>query len=635
MSGIAGIIRYDGEAIQNQLLETMQSSLRHRGFDWNGTWQSSCAGLVYLGNHITRDCYAQRLPYESPTSGLIITADARLDNREELLDCLRITDQNTPDGEIILSAHEKWGEGCPDHLLGDFAFAIWDPSRKQLFCARDHMGVRPFYYFHSQRCFVFGSEIKAILQVSDAPRRLNEAQLGDFLCHVFEDTAVTFYKDIYRLPAGCCVRVDAGGTKIRPYWKLDPSREIQLRSDGEYAEAFRSIFTEAVRCRLRSEQPVGSTLSGGLDSSSITGMARDLLKNSNRSPLQTFSAIFPGLPEKDLKLIDERKYIAAVVNMGGIEPNYVRADLVSPFSDLERIMWHQDEPVMAPNLYMHWALYGAARDQGIRVFLDGLDGDTTVSHGLDYLPQLLMRGRWIRLAKEARALSRRYELSRGDALWRFAFRPSIPEPAIRGWRVLRRRKQPDDHALALLNPDFVRRIRLVDRLHAIEKNEPLIPRSARENHLRSIKAPLIPYTLELADRSAAVFSLEARYPFFDRRLIEFSLAIPVSQKLCQGWPRMVLRRAMHGVLPTDVQWRHSKGNLSPNFIHGLLQCERERLERTLCDDACLIEPYLNIAALRQIFYRNVTASKKSSKDALTLYCVVMLVNWMRKLKVSA
>jgi asparagine synthase (glutamine-hydrolysing) len=633
MSGVAGIVRFDGQPVLYDLLQQMHTVLRHRGADGMGIWQSPLAGLIHAGRHITPESSFEPLPYRSNTSGAVITADARLDNREDLIGEIGIADHEVPDSQIILRAYEKWGQDCPDRLIGDFAFALWDPARQQLFCARDAMGVRPFYYFDGPSCFAFGSEIKAILQVPDIPRRLDETTVGDYLCHVFQDPEVTFYRDIRRLPPGCSLTVGDGKCRTSPYWSPDPKREIRLRSDAEYAEAFRSLFTAAVRCRLRSQRPLGSTLSGGLDSSSIVCTARDLLRQSNRPPLYTFSAIFPGLPEKQLARIDERNYIHAVVRAGGIEPSYVEADRISPLADLDRVLWLHDEPAFGPNMYIHRALHHAASERGVGVMLDGLDGDTTVSHGFDYLAQLLQKGRWISLAKEAGALARQYEMPTANIIWRFAVRPSAPEAAVEAWRFVRGRRQFNHREIGLLNYDFAQRTGLIDRLNTAAPRR-LLPLSPRMNHLDSIRSPLMTYALELVDRSAAAFSLEARYPFFDRRLIEFSLALPLSQKLSQGWTRMILRRAMQGILPAEIQWRRTKGDLSPSFVHGFLRTGRTALERALSEDASLIEPYLNLSALRQMFDQSITAPRKSSEDSLTLFGVVMFSNWLRKAKVS-
>src|SRR3989442_1004237 len=224
-------------------------------------------------------------------------ADARIDNRAELCSVLSAPSTVT-DAELILQAYARWGERCPEHLLGDFAFALWDARRGFLFCARDHFGVKPFYYHHRPgRLFAFASEIKGLLVLSDVPRRLNETRVADYLVPLLEDKEITFYEGIVRLPPAHHMTVSRDGVRIEQYWALDPDREIRMKSDGEYAAAFREIFTEAVRCRLARPIPVGSMLSGGLDSSSIVFVAPKLLAEDGSRELHTFSAIFPHLPE--------------------------------------------------------------------------------------------------------------------------------------------------------------------------------------------------------------------------------------------------------------------------------------------------------------------------------------------------
>src|SRR5712691_8322034 len=211
--------------------------------------------------------------------------------------------------------------------------------------------------------FAFASEIKALLAVPNVPSQINEVKIAyhlqpNFLGH---DKDLTFYKDIFRLPPGHNIIVTEKGAHRHSYWALDPKRELRLKSDDQYSEAFREIFTDAVRCRLRSAFPVGSTLSGGLDSSSITCTARYLLASQRDGLLHTFSAIFPDLPERERRKIDERPFVEAVVAMGGLIPHYIRADRLSPLEHMERVLWHEDEVVFAPNLYMHWGLYKEAQ----------------------------------------------------------------------------------------------------------------------------------------------------------------------------------------------------------------------------------------------------------------------------------
>lgn len=631
MSAIAGLYRRDGQPVDSLDVERMTKLLAHRGQDGTGVWNKGPVGLGHRMLWTTPESLDERLPLTNRTGDLTITADARIDNRDELFIALGLNGESRrgiSDSGLILAAYERWGEGCSSKLLGDFAFAIWDGRRQTLFCVRDHAGVKPFYYYQSARTFAFGTEIKALLSLAEVPRRLDQVRVADYLAGLFEDQAITFYRDVSRLPAGHSLTVHRREARVEPYCQLDPFREIRLRSDEEYADAFRELFTEAVRCRLRSAFPVGGLLSGGLDSSSIVGTARRVLREQGADRLHTFSAIFPSLPEVDLRKIDERPFMETVLAMGGMVPHYVHADRLSPLTELDQVFWHEDEATLAPNLYMHWALYNAANQAGIRVLLDGIDGDTTVSHGLEYFSELARTGRARTLVRELRAFSRRYKTSARSVLWHFGLKPLVPEPLHRVWRVMRRSGQLAGNANVPIKAGFARRVGLAERVRSLGRDGAISPRTTRGAHWRGLTSGLYPYVLEVADKAAAAFHLQPSYPFFDRRLMEFCLALPPEQKLQQGWSRVIMRRAMADTLPHTVRWRVWKANLGPNFRRQLFECDRGLLDDVIVRDPQVLEDYVDVPALRDVYDR--CASQPMSRDALAIYVTVTLALWLRR-----
>jgi asparagine synthase (glutamine-hydrolysing) len=652
MSAIVGLYHLDGRPVDCLDLDRMAERVAHRGPDGGAVWQDGAVGLGHRLLWTTPESLTETQPRVARGGDLVLTADARIDNRDELIAML-FPDCRVPEeisaSELIQAAYERWGEACPEKLIGDFAFAIWDRRRQTLFCARDPMGVKPFYYYSRPgRLFAFGSEIKALLDLPGVPRHLNEMMVACHLVGFYEDPVATFYQEIFRLPAAQSMSVTPEGMRFHVYWSLDPTRELRLGSDAEYAAAFRELFTEAVRCRLRSAFPPSSTLSGGLDSSSISCVARDLLKadgplpGDDRRRLHTVSAIFPGLPQEDLSRIDEREYINSVVAMGDVEPHFVRADQLSPLTEVDRVLWHEDQAFFAPNLYMHWALYGAAQRQGARIFLDGIDGDTTVSYGYGYLTELARAGRWRTLFTEITALGMRHQVSRRRILRQYCAEPLVLEPlrrVRRGWqRTVRLRQRDEAFALAGsdIDPEFARRVGVAEHTEAILAARPKQRITARTEHWSSLTCPLYPYTLELADKAAAACGIEPRYPFFDRRLMEFCLALPPTQKLSQGWSRVVLRRAMEGILPRKVQWRVDKGNLNRNFRRKLWECDREVLEDVMLrEPQGLLGRYVNITALRETCGRYTANSLLPTSVALRVYSVVVLGRWLRASHVTA
>jgi len=633
MSALVGIYYPDGRKVEPMDLQRMVASVAHRGPDGVGMWSMGCIGLGHRILWTTPESPHETLPLVNQTGDLVITADARIDNRDELIAALQMRDLFPPpitDSQLILAAYEKWGEAAPEKLLGDFAFAIWDARQQLLFCARDPIGVKPFYYYRSTRSFLFASEIKALLCLPEVPRRLNEVRVADHLMAMFDDRAITFYRDILRLPAGHCLTLRRQEARLQPYWALDPLRELRLRSDEEYAEAFREVFTKAVQCRLRSAFPVGSMLSGGLDSSSIACMARHLLAQEGERRLHSFSAIFPSLPQADLRKLDERSYIQAVLSIGGFAPDYVHADRLSPLAELDRVLWHEDEAVLAPNLYIHWGLYHAAHARGVRVLLDGIDGDTTVSHGWERLMELVRTGRWWTLAQEASAVSRKATAAFPPRriIWEYGLKPLLPEAALRAWEVLHGCIRPGGVDGAALHPGFAERIGLRERRAALRQNALTSAYTARARHSLALRSPLIPYALEVLDKATTAFSLEVRYPFFDRRLMEFCLALPPEQKLHQGWNRIVMRRAMGGLLPEAIRWRFSKANLTPNFNRRLIDGDREIIEEAILHHTQAIESYVDLAALRGMYQRYTLEPMRRGQEALTIYGVAMLARWL-------
>jgi asparagine synthase (glutamine-hydrolysing) len=619
----------------------------------------------------TPESLLEKLPLVNQTGNLIITADARIDNRDELIAALGLTDrpaEKIADSELILAAYDKWGEKCPEHLLGDFAFAIWDKRKPSLFCARDHFGVKPFYYYYqSNQTFIFASEMKALLCLPEVPRQVNEVRIADFLALMMEDKAITTYQDLVRLPPAHSILVSQEGIRLWSYWSLDPGRGLRLESDEAYAEAFRDIFTEAVRCRLRNAFPIGSQLSGGLDSSAVTCMARKLLDQAGEAQLHTFSNIFDTVTE-----CDERPFINAVLAQGSFIPHYVHADQLSPLSNLDIIFQYEDEAFTGPSHFLPWGLNCAAHEAGVRIFLDGFDGDTTVSHGSVYFTELARQGQWETFFLEAKAISQHFDtsphtllhcyglmhlkelakqwqwvafatavnqihqhfgVSRRQLFLQHGLKPLVPEFIQQIWRRLRGRGESVSNLAPLVNRSFAECIGFDERIQRLNgyRDPPL---TVREDQWRSLTSGMFVFILEQVDRYAAAFSIEARHPFMDKRLIEFCLALPPEQKLHQGWSRMVMRRALANVLPETIQWRGGKTDLTPNFLHGLLRLDRHLLDEVILNKLGSIERYLDSDFLRAAYQRITSGGKVNDQDIMTLWTAVILALWHSHTKMT-
>ena len=636
MSAIVGIFYRDDKPVEKTLLQKMMASLSHRGPDGESSWVDRNVALGHLMLQTTAESRRERLPLANASGELVITADARIDNREELRDQLGLTNDGSEgmiDSRLILAAYEKWGEDCVERLLGDFVFAIWDKRSRSLFCARDHFGVKPFYYYAAANLFAFATEIKALLCIPGVSRRINEIRIAEHLTMSTNDSSITFFQEISRLKPAHALRVDRTGERLANYWALDPGKHTKLSSDEEYAEEFRRLFTEAVRCRTRSAYPLGAMLSGGLDSSSIACLAREVVPPTDC--LHTFSAVHDVVTQ-----CDERDYQNVVLARGGFQPHTFQTDHASPLLDVDAMMWHLDEVQGSGNIYANWSLYGSARDAGVRVLLDGFDGDSTVSHGRGYLDELARAGRWIKLASEVRHFTKKRGQSWTDAYGAWVRSYGI-DPIIsrhkslrrvrRAWRSAWSRLRPNANSAGkavrndTLRADYLARIGW-DRAARPRPS----PKTERQVHYSLLTNPGMTGALESLNHLSAAFGTEVRFPFWDKRLIEYCLSLPTDQKWHKGWTRIVLRRAMKGILPESIQWRQSKTDVSPAFYHGLLTYERELANEIINVNPGIIEDYVQIPALREAYARFVTHTAHDS-DVVSIWKTVSLALWLQQL----
>lgn len=643
MSAITVIYNLDGRPARRADAERMLERLRHRGDDGEGVWLGGDIALGHRMRYVTPESLVERLPMRDAESSAVITCDARIDNRAELIAQLSFSNKpvgEITDAEIILKAFEKWGEDCPAHLIGDFVFAVWDARRKKLFCARDPLGVKHFYYYHEpHKLFVLASEIKALLALDNVPCDLDEESVGDFLVINSEDKESTFYKNIKRLPATHALVVSRDDFRIRRYWQPSPS-EIRLKNNAEYQEAFREKFNEAVACRLRSAYPVGSMLSGGLDSSAVVCSASNYLKANGRAPLKTFSAVFPTVAKIDSR-IDELRYMQSVIEKSGCEPHFVNADDANPLQDIRKIMWHADHPIGHLNVYMDWEIYRAAQNQGVKVLLSGTDGDSTVSYGYEDFEQFVRRGNYVRLFKEALALKknmpiRLHTLKR--SIWHRGFRRAIPPTLLKTWRALNRRR-PEDYAASpvmhplhfnAVNPRFKAARDLENRIVKFTELNYPTDAAAAENHWNGLTGGLFSNMLEQLEKISAAFGIEARHPFFDRRLIEFCIGLPPGQRLYRGWTRSIFRFAMDGILPPDVQWRADKANIGAHIKINLLKYGSADLEKAINLDSRKLEKYVDTEAVRAAYGSYKSEPNCKDSEALLVLTNVYLSNWLEQ-----
>ena len=536
MSCIAGIINLDGAPVDRALLERMTSTMKRRAPDENGMWCSENVGLGHARLRISSESEDEHQP-RTLDDQVWITADARLDGRKELVARLRSAGEQVrngaPDVELILHAYGVYGESLLEHIIGDFAFALWDNRVKTLFCARDHFGVRPFYYAKTDHALVFASDIDALLVHPSVSTRLDEAAIGDFLLlGQYQDAELTVYRDVRRLPAASRMRVARDECHVHEYWTLPPQDWIRYRQPSAYVEHFQDVFARAVTDRLGANS-IALELSGGMDSTSIAAIAAAHAE-INGSALTAFTVTTNQFYVED----QEGHYSAMVALHLSIPIALWELGEHRLFERYGNPELRTAEPSAIPHRAFSYDVMARMTRAGARVLLSGQGGDEVLGNSSAYLAHLLRRGRLGELFVEVRSHVRRTGSLRGIGV-RSALADSMgrrsPPAQAPGWRPA----FPD-----WLDEGFVRRTQLRDRWEAAWHR--MVNRTDPDQRLRE-------WALSQVFSSYEMFNLPlvARHPFFDLRLVTFLLGLPNFMK----FDKKVLREAMHVKLPEAVLGR--------------------------------------------------------------------------------
>lgn len=619
MSGVVCVFDRDGGTLHSEAVTTATERISHRGPHGSRVWTDDRIGLGHQQLQTTPEGAYDGQPERD--DGLVIVSDARIDNRDELLRSFEFSDppNRIPDSRVLLMAYRQWGRACVEHLNGAFSFVVWDADEQRVFCARDHFGVKPLYYYLGDDLFAVASEPKAILSLPSVPTDVDDLMIADFLMHRFEGQTRSYFDAIQRLPPAHAMSVSTAKTDSWRYWDLDPTRTVRLESDAAYERKFRELFEQAVGDRLRSDGEIGADLSGGLDSSTVTVTARHLLPD--KKTLHTFSDVYDDAPSSD-----EREFIELITERDGIESNYVFLDDVGVLVDLEAVLQYFDHPPHNTTHFGKWTRAKHISDAGVTVHLKGEQGDETVSHGLGYLPELFVKGRWLRLNRELEALGDVMGASRQQLLVNNTLRPLLPSSVSRTLRKFRGESTPVERANPILNPEFVRTHDLQKRYKSMETEIPLYKRTAAYKQCVDLTSGRNTATFETIDLIDAAFGIEPRYPFTDVRLVEFALAIPPSQQLADGYTRSILRRSLGDLLPEKIQWRPWKampGEAVTNAVHN----EQERLERLIANPDPVTK-YLEPQALEASYERYL--KEDNSLDRRSLYKALSLSAWLEQ-----
>lgn len=502
------------------------------------------------------------------------------------------------DTEVVLAAYAKWGVRCLEHFNGMWAFAIWDNREKKLFLARDRFGVKPLFFAGSRRGFIFASEIKAIVGRHGIPFEADSEAVYDYLARGVlpsQSAEKTFFKGVNILPPGSFVMLDGDAPCRETYWnlRLDTAGREE-KSCHEAVSEYGELLRDAVRIRLRSDVPVGTCLSGGLDSTSIACLLNSMVADDPSAyggvagRQMTFSAVYDTRDR-----VNEKPYIDKALQSIRAEGFFTMPGFEGLAADLEKLVWHQEEPFPTTSIFAQWCVMKLVHEQGIKVLLDGQGADEALG---GYRPfdvfyaQLLREGRISLLIDELMsfrdagggAASRLKSLARALA-WQA---PGFILDALGGFRE---KAGGQEEYLA---GSFVSRLHR-NRDH---RREEWRERSDLSLHLRRLlQESLLPHLLRFEDRNSMAFSVEARLPFMDYRLVEFAFNQGRRWRMNQGWTKWILRKAMENVVPASILWRVDKVGFETPEKEWLRQLVTGRTDffqrRELCGE------YLDVAKI--------------------------------------
>lgn len=558
MCGIAGIISKNSALVSMERLQKMTDAIKHRGPEGDGFWLNDSRN-VGLGHRrlsiidLSEDG-TQPMHY---LDRYTITYNGELYNYIELRDDLKKKGykfKSLCDTEVILASYAFYGTECLQHFDGMFAFALWDEQEQTLFCARDRFGEKPFYFINGTEEFLFASEMKA-LWPAESQKLVDNSMLLKYitigLTQPASNSFNTFYTGIYKLPRAHFLTLNLKEVnskltyEIICYWDIDKESIIKIREE-DAIEQFQQLLATSVKRRLRSDVPLGTSLSGGLDSSSIVATLKELLPET--SSQKTFSAVFPNFEKDESRQI---KIVTEKFGLRSLTTTPTEADLIK---DFEKLAYHQEEPFQSSSIYAQFKVYELARQHNVTVLLDGQGADETLAGYHKYYhwywQELIAKGEWRLVGKEiseAKALGANAEWNIKNYLAAYLPRLTAKQLEKKALGQVKKHSQITHDFLSSSENKIEKPV--VDRLNDI------LYFNTMQNGLEEL--------LRYADRNSMAHSREVRLPFLNHELVQFVFSLPSHYKIKQGWTKWILRKAMDNNLPNEIVWRKDKVGFEP------------------------------------------------------------------------
>lgn len=566
MSGFFGILNRNGELIDKKIVDTMQNAMSY----WKPDEENICVdGTIAMGHTMlwnTPESKYEQLPLCNDTT--ILTMDARIDNREELSKVLELPDlpiNQIGDSEFILGAYKKWGEECPKHLLGDFAFAIWDEEKQQLFCARDHIGIKQLYYYVNNDLFVFGNDLKGLFGHSSITKKINdEAVANYFVNYQLNSRVLTFFEDIVKLPPAHKITITNSKIDIKCYWNLEDRVKMKLPTLEAYVKKLRELLEQAVYARIRSDFPITSHLSGGLDSSSIAVIAaRKLHKQDKR--LLAFNWMHKP-DNNDNPLNFEWYNSETIAKIENIEHNYVTMSA----DDIYQYICERDiaygETV---DLWYEYPLRKSVQMRNSRIILSGWGGDEFATYkGRSYYSDLVWQGKFSYALRELRYFAKEKNINSIKSilglLYYKIFMPCVPRNLY--CYMPRNTCEKVKKSYPMIKKDFLILVNNTLKKVLFMTRQP--GKTIREDMLAYWSSGHVLTRIESWETESINNRLTYVYPMLDKRIIEFMLEVPAEYLVQNREGRYLFRLAMEDLLPDEILWMGKEQEI--NRVNRLL-----------------------------------------------------------------
>jgi asparagine synthase (glutamine-hydrolysing) len=589
MSGIAGIVHFDGAPIEPGLIEKMTSAMAHRGPDGINHWVKGSVALGQCMLRTTPESLEEHQPLANEDESLVLVMDGRVDNWEELRRELLgrgAVLRTRADAELVLRAYEIWGRECLTHVDGDFAIVIWDSRRKEAFCARDRMGNKPFNYHWNGKTLAFASELHTILSLPWVPETINEGILAEFLAAEWYSRDETFWQGVLRLMPAHRMVVDVTCPRLEQYWAPDLWVTLPYTKDEEYIEHYRELLTDVVRRMSRSFRPLACEVSGGLDSSAIFSVAEHLRRQKD--------FLAPGLEGYTLAFTDdsdanELAYARAMGEHLGIPVHEIPPSLMPLLWYEKRARTYRTFPQF-PNGVMSNGIYQRASERS-RVLLSGVGGDEWLIGSRTYYAEELSQRRWRRVYDSYRLDTESFSFNQaGKWLLRWGFFPLLPIKLQASLcRLIRECRSSSIRDIYWLSPLMKER---VDHRRAKfgQKKCPRFRLVGQQEMLQTLGDAYRQIANEITESYLSSFGMVMRHPFNEYRLVQHAFSTPERLRLRGDRNKYIHVRAMQKLMPSIILERKNKAEFSVVFRNHL-DGMRDVLTKTIpCELALWVAP---------------------------------------------